>query len=194
MRKARALIISDLLEHGGGRARVVLEDGSLAEVEGRRIVYSEETAHLYEQAEDIRYRYEGGLALKPEVVKGWRTYHFEVEDYHTYIAGGVRVHNDSYIVKAGDTLSKIAGQFETTVGALAAANSIKDINKIYVNQDIHVPGSGATSSQGGYTYTIKSGDTLSEIAPEKHTTVSAILAANQSITNANLLEARRERD
>ncbi len=55
--------ISDMLEHGGGRARVVLEDGSLAEVEGRRIVYSEETAHLYEQAEDIRYRYEGGLAL-----------------------------------------------------------------------------------------------------------------------------------
>lgn len=87
--------IGKMLERGGGKARVVLEDGSLAEVTGEIIRYSAETAHLYEEAEEVRTRTVGGLALQPEVVKGWRTYNFEVEHYHTYIAGGVRVHNIS---------------------------------------------------------------------------------------------------
>ena len=33
--------------------------------------------------------------MKPEWKKGWKTYNFEVEKYHTYIAGGIRVHNES---------------------------------------------------------------------------------------------------
>ncbi|GLY09601.1 phage tail tape measure protein [Pseudobacillus badius] len=42
----------------------------------------------------------------------------------------------TYIVKAGDTLSKIAKQFKTTVDALVKLNNIKDKNKIQVGQKI----------------------------------------------------------
>ncbi len=41
------------------------------------------------------YGLEGTTALKPSVKSGWKTYNFEVEDLHTYVANGVRVHNDS---------------------------------------------------------------------------------------------------
>ncbi len=76
-------------------ARLVRADGRVVKVEYRREVYSAATAHLYEEAEILVARSEGGLALRPEVKRGWKTYNFEVETYHTYIAGGFRVHNDS---------------------------------------------------------------------------------------------------
>lgn len=38
----------------------------------------------------------GNLAFRP--TESYPTYNFEVETYHTYIAGGFRVHNDSYQV------------------------------------------------------------------------------------------------
>ena len=44
-----------------------------------------------------------------------------------------------YTVKAGDTLSAIASKFGTTVATLAALNSIKNINLIYVGQKIKLP-------------------------------------------------------
>lgn len=80
----------------GGKGTVVLTDGSLAEVTAERIVFSAATADMFEQAEGYVYPENGNLAMKPVYKKGWKTYNFEVEDYHTYVAGGVRVHNDSY--------------------------------------------------------------------------------------------------
>ena len=84
--------IDAIVERGGC---IVLEDGTLSRVTAERIVYSEATRHLYEEAEEAVALTAGSSALKPEVRRGWRTYNFEVEEYHTYIAGGVRVHNDS---------------------------------------------------------------------------------------------------
>jgi len=37
----------------------------------------------------------GALAMAPRERQGWITYNFEVEGLHTYVADGVRVHNDS---------------------------------------------------------------------------------------------------
>lgn len=102
--------IADILKTDG---RVVLEDGSLAEVTGEYIHYSEETAHLYEQAEGYVTPSVGNLALAPVYKKGWKTYNFEVEGYHTYIAGGVRVHNASVFTATGKDLT--IGQ--TIIGA-----------------------------------------------------------------------------
>ncbi|KZR60385.1 phage tail tape measure protein [Pseudobacillus badius] len=51
----------------------------------------------------------------------------------------------AYIVKAGDTLSKIAKQFKTTVEELVKLNNIKDKNKIQVGQRI-VYGKGSNST------------------------------------------------
>ena len=59
----------------------MLADGQLQRVSARRIVYSAETAHLYERASKLETPVVGGLALSPIVVEGWATYNFEVEIY-----------------------------------------------------------------------------------------------------------------
>ena len=88
-------------ELAGCPVELVGEHGKIVEATWRRVIYSEETRHLYEEAEEVVYASVGGAALKPEIKRGWRTYNFEVEDLHTYIAGGIRVHNDSLDVYAG---------------------------------------------------------------------------------------------
>ncbi len=42
-------------------------------------------------------------------------------------------------IKSGDTLSRIAAQYGTTVGALAAANGIADVNKISAGARLKIP-------------------------------------------------------
>jgi hypothetical protein len=73
--------IDDILRDDG---IILLADGTPLKVTAERVVYSAETAHLYEEAEKVAYVVEGGTALKPEVVRGWRTYNFEVKTHHTY--------------------------------------------------------------------------------------------------------------
>jgi hypothetical protein len=77
-----------------GRATVVLASGELVEVAAERIVYSQATAHLFEQAQAVGMA-AGNAALKPQANNGWAIHNFEVEGLHTYVAGGVRVHNKS---------------------------------------------------------------------------------------------------
>lgn len=43
-----------------------------------------------------------------------------------------------YVVKSGDTLSKIAKTYNTTVAKLVSLNGIKDANKIYVGQRLRI--------------------------------------------------------
>ena len=62
----------------------------------------------------------------------------------------------SYVVKGGDTLSQIAEQFDTSVAAIVAANDIANPSRIYVGQELIVPGSD--------TYIVQAGDTLERIA------------------------------
>ncbi len=50
----------------------------------------------------------------------------------------------TYTVVAGDTLSKIAAQFGTTVAALASANGITNPNLIFVGQVLKISGGGTT--------------------------------------------------
>jgi LysM repeat protein len=52
-----------------------------------------------------------------------------------------------YIVKAGDTLSKIADSFETTVDEIIAANGIADPNTIEVGQRLIIPSLTSTAAQ-----------------------------------------------
>jgi LysM repeat protein len=49
----------------------------------------------------------------------------------------------AYFVKSGDTLSKIAAKFGTTVQTLVALNNIKNANLIYVGQKILLPCPGS---------------------------------------------------
>ncbi len=91
---------------------IVLADGRVISISAEIVVYSVDTAHLYEQAKVVEYTSVGGVALKPQVGNGWKTYNFEVEDLHTYVAGGVRVHNDSVatLAAAADDFADIFGR------------------------------------------------------------------------------------
>lgn len=84
--------IDEMIE--AGKATVVLASGELVDVVAKKIVYSAETAHLFERATLTRMA-AGSNALQSVEVEGWQTYNFEVEDLHTYVAGGIRVHNIS---------------------------------------------------------------------------------------------------
>ena len=51
-----------------------------------------------------------------------------------------------YVIKKGDTLSKVANKFSVDLDALLAANpAIKDPNKISLGQEIVIPTAGAGS-------------------------------------------------
>ena len=81
----------------------------------------------------------------------------------------------TYTVKSGDTLSGIANMFGTTYQKLAEINGISNPNKIYPGQVLKVTGSVSNTVQ---TYTVKSGDTLSEIAKKYNTTVDSLVSKN----------------
>lgn len=81
----------------------------------------------------------------------------------------------AYTVQPGDTLSGIALRFGTTVSQLAALNSIADPDKIYAGQVLRLTG----SPSGNQTiYTVKAGDTLSEIAARFGTTYQVLAQLN----------------
>jgi peptidoglycan endopeptidase LytE len=104
---------------------------------------------------------------------------------------------NTYTVQPGDTLSRIARQFGTSVEALLKLNpSIADPDFIRVGQAIQV--AGGTASERTYTvqpaaaavngqYIVQKGDTLSGIAQKFQTSVDRLLALNPQITNPNVI-------
>ena len=92
-----------------------------------------------------------------------------------------------YTVKAGDTLSGIAGKFGTTYQELAKYNGIANPNIIFPGQKIKIPGSQKVEKEPEVvTYTVKKGDTLSSIAKKYGTTYQKI-AKDNGISNPNLI-------
>jgi len=84
----------------------------------------------------------------------------------------------TYYVKKGDTLRKIANQFNTTVDAILQVNNIADPNRIYVGQAITLPAFIST-------HIVQKGDTLRIIAARYGTTVEKLLGLNPSIKDPN---------
>jgi Ca2+-binding RTX toxin-like protein len=89
-------MIGALLEGDAGEVELVASDGSAFMAVATRVAYSASTAELFEQA-DAQVPVDGNAALVPAPVSAWKTYNFEVEGLHTYVAGGIRVHNDSLL-------------------------------------------------------------------------------------------------
>lgn len=100
--------------------------------------------------------------------------------------------SSTYTVQSGDTLSAIAGQYGTTVNALASENNISNPNLISIGQVLTIPGVDGNGEETtpdeptSSTYTVQSGDTLSAIASQYGTTVNA-LASENNISNPNLI-------
>lgn len=71
----------------------------------------------------------------------------------------------TYTVVAGDTLSEIGARLGVDWHDIAHLNGINPPYTIYPNQVLTLPGGGSAPSSGR-TYTVKAGDTLSEIGAE----------------------------
>ena len=92
----------------------------------------------------------------------------------------------TYTIKAGDTLSEIATRFGVSSAALAEANRITNAALIRHGQVLVIPTAGTAAPASAQTYTVKAGDTLSEIAARFGVSASALRNAN-NITNAALI-------
>ena len=79
----------------GSAARIVLSTGAVVSIQAKYICWASETQDRYERSMIFEYAASGSAALKPKGIELWKTYNFEVEELNTYIAGGVRVHNQS---------------------------------------------------------------------------------------------------
>ena len=88
----------------------------------------------------------------------------------------------NYVVKKGDTLSAIAGKYNTNYKSLAEYNNIKNPNKIYPGQIIKIPNK---TSPAPTTYIVKKKDTLSAIASKYNTTWQRLYEKNKSVIGKN---------
>lgn len=86
---------------------------------------------------------------------------------------------NTYTVRPGDTLTRIAARHGVSTAALARANGLSDPNRISAGTRLVLP--AATS-----TYVVRRGDTLAGIARRFGTSVSALVSGN-SLRDANLI-------
>jgi LysM repeat protein len=93
-----------------------------------------------------------------------------------------------HVVQRGENLFRIALRYNTTVGAIAAANGILNPQFIYVGQKLTIPQEGSTTppSGGGRTHVVRPGENLFRIALRYGTTPQAIAAAN-NLPNIHLI-------
>ena len=94
----------------------------------------------------------------------------------------------TYTVQSGDTLSGIALKFGTSYQKIASDNGISNPNIIHPGQVLKIyGGSNQSNSASSYqTYTVQSGDTLSEIGSKFGVSYQKI-AADNNISNPNLI-------
>ena len=83
-----------------------------------------------------------------------------------------------YTVKSGDSLYKIAGQYNVTVDAIKRANNLTT-NNLQIGQVLRIP----LGTSRETTYTVKSGDSLYSIAKKYNTTVNRLKELNNLSSN-----------
>jgi len=101
---------------------------------------------------------------------------------------------ESVTVEAGDSLSKIAKRFGTTVDSLVRVNELCDANQIFVGQVILLEDPEAEEPAAEaevLIVTVLAGDSLSKIAKRHDTTVDEIMERN-AIDDPNLLFVGQE--
>lgn len=97
-----------------------------------------------------------------------------------------------YLVQPGDSLGLIADNHGVSIEAIVSANSLTDVNYLYVGQELQITGGGSggggaisvtqatapVSTGSQRSYTVEAGDTLYGIAGKFGTTPDAIVSAS----------------
>lgn len=92
-----------------------------------------------------------------------------------------------YIVKAGDTLNQIANVYGVTVESIVIENNIENPNLIFVGERLIIEDIRYDIHETNHSiYTVRYGDTLSQIALRYGVSVEQIARLNQ-ISNINLI-------
>ena len=89
------------------------------------------------------------------------------------------------VVKPGETLSEIAERYGTSVQRLMQLNGLRNPQDLWAGSRIQVPGAAGASGSGGTrtttvnaNYTVKPGETLSELAERYGTSVQRLMQLN----------------
>jgi LysM repeat protein len=99
------------------------------------------------------------------------------------------------VVRSGETLSEIAERHGVSLTRLMQANGIQDADLVVEGQRLTIPSGGSSApaaaatsrtTQGTAPYTVKSGETLSEIATRFNTTTERLIQIN-AIRNPDLV-------
>jgi len=90
--------------------------------------------------------------------------------------------NQTYTVKAGDTLYGISNQFGVSVTELAELNNV-NATTLQIGQVLTIPSSSGTNPNNMFMYTVQVGDTLYSIAQKYNTTVQEIIKLNYLKSN-----------
>lgn len=105
-------------------------------------------------------------------------------------AGGARATGGTVVVQPGDTLSEIAARNGISLQQLMQRNGIRDPELVEAGRRLVVDGGPPRSGggSGGGTYTVRSGETLSDIAERYNTSVTHLMRLN-GISDPALLQA-----
>ncbi len=102
---------------------------------------------------------------------------------------------DSYTVKSGDTLSKIASTYNTTVEQLASLNSISNVNFITVGQILELDSTASTTeTTTSAATTDDSSSATSTAASTDTTTTSTTYSSNLSSSDVAAKETIAQRE
>ncbi|HEY0961405.1 MAG TPA: LysM peptidoglycan-binding domain-containing protein [Pseudomonadales bacterium] len=105
----------------------------------------------------------------------------------------------SYTVAKGDTLSGIAGRYDTSIAELVAINQLRDRNSLRIGQRLVLPqrggivptlvvnDTGPQAIPGSRTYTVRRGDTLTAISQRFGVTAATLMSMN-GIRDRNMLQ------
>lgn len=111
------------------------------------------------------------------------------------IASGVSAQEVQHVVQPGETLTRIASRYGTTVRAVMAANGLQDPDVLQVGQVLRIPPRTPVRQEASpvSVYEVRPGDTLWRIARQHGTTPERIAALNGISLEATLRIGQRLR-